>query len=69
MAAKIINLREFKKKKAKANKEAKAEQNRAKFGRTKGQKKKDHATTEKAKKGLDEKELDKPTNSPSSDDD
>ncbi len=35
----IVNLRQFRKSKARAERDAKAEQNRVKFGRTKAEKK------------------------------
>jgi hypothetical protein len=44
MPGDIVNLRQFRKSKARAEKDAKAEQNRAKFGRTKGQKQLDKAS-------------------------
>lgn len=37
----VVNLRRFRKKKAHAEKEAQAEQNRAKFGRTKAERQRD----------------------------
>ena len=56
--AEIINLRQAKKRRARAEKEAKAETNRARHGRTKGLRKKDEAEEAKAERDLDGKKLD-----------
>jgi hypothetical protein len=48
MPGDIVNLRQFRKSKARAEKDAKAEQNRAKFGRTKGQKQLDKAAARRS---------------------
>jgi hypothetical protein len=53
MSGDIVNLRQFRKSKARAEKDAKAEQNRAKFGRTKGQKQLDKAAEDAARRHLD----------------
>ena len=45
-----VNLNKFRKAKAKANKEQKAKENRAKFGRTKAEKQLDKARSEKLSK-------------------
>jgi hypothetical protein len=47
--AQIINLNKFRKAKQRAQAKAKAAENRAKFGRTKAQKKKDQDDTQAAK--------------------
>lgn len=54
MTADIVNLREFRKKQARAEKEKRAEQNRISFGRTKVEKKLTSTLNEKAKKSLDQ---------------
>ncbi|MEZ2127106.1 MULTISPECIES: DUF4169 family protein [unclassified Sinorhizobium] len=54
MTADIVNLREFRKKQARAEKEKLAEQNRISFGRTKVEKKLTRTLNEKAKKALDQ---------------
>ena len=51
--AEIVNLRQARKAKARAGKEAEAATNRAKFGRTKAQK-----VIEAAKKSIEDKRLD-----------
>ena len=53
MPSDVVNLRQFRKAKARAEKDAKAEQNRAKFGRTKAQKQLDKAAEEAARRHLD----------------
>jgi hypothetical protein len=50
MSAEIINLRQFKKKQARSEKEKQAEQNRISFGRTKAEKKLTKALNEKTEK-------------------
>ncbi|WP_337266958.1 DUF4169 family protein [Oryzifoliimicrobium ureilyticus] len=50
MCADIVNLRQFKKKQARSEKEKQAEQNRITFGRTKAQKSLSKALNEKATK-------------------
>ena len=49
----IVNLRQFRKSKARAERDAKAEQNRVKFGRTKAEKQLQKAEKEKARRQLD----------------
>jgi hypothetical protein len=56
--AEIINLRQAKKRRARDGKAAAAETNRARFGRTKGARKKTEAEEAKAKHDLDGKKLD-----------
>ncbi|MDQ0454839.1 DUF4169 family protein [Rhizobium paknamense] len=59
MAADIVNLRQFKKAKARAEKEKAAEQNRLTFGRTKAEKSLTRALNEKAEKSLDQSRLER----------
>lgn len=56
----VINLRQFRKTKARAEKEKSADQNRVTFGRTKAEKELTRARNEKAEKTLDQGKLDKP---------
>jgi hypothetical protein len=49
----IVNLRQFRKSKARAERDAKAEENRVKFGRTKAEKQLQKAEKEKARRQLD----------------
>lgn len=51
--ADIVNLNQARKAKAKADDKARASQNRAKFGRTKGEKALEEARAEKLKRELD----------------
>ena len=60
MSADIVNLRQFRKDKARLEKEKEAEQNRLTFGRTKAEKSLTKARNEKAEKSLDQGRLDKP---------
>ncbi|MDX1718379.1 MAG: DUF4169 family protein [Anderseniella sp.] len=53
MTNNILNLRQFRKSKARAEKDAKAGENRVKFGRTKAEKHLDKSTAEKARRDLD----------------
>ena len=53
MMAEIVNLRQVRKAKARADKESQAATNRAKFGRTKAEK-----AVESAKKSIADKRLD-----------
>ncbi|MBB6223519.1 hypothetical protein GGI64_005514 [Rhizobium leguminosarum] len=50
MSAEIVNLRQFRKKQARSEKEAQAEQNRISFGRTKAEKQLTRSLNEKADK-------------------
>ena len=63
MAADIVNLRQFRKQKARSEKEKSAEANRLQFGRTKAEKNLTRALNDKAEKTLDQGKLDKPDNS------
>ena len=60
MSGDVVNLRQFRKQKARSDKEAKAEQNRATFGRTKAEKTLTRALNEKAQKTLDQGRLERP---------
>lgn len=60
MAADIVNLRQFRKQKARSEKEKTAEQNRLTHGRTKAEKNLTRALNEKADKTLDQGRLEKP---------
>ncbi|RYC12135.1 DUF4169 family protein [Ciceribacter ferrooxidans] len=60
MAADVVNLRQFKKAKARAEKDKTAEQNRALFGRTRAEKDLTRAVREKAEKTLDQGKLERP---------
>ncbi|PWK72821.1 DUF4169 family protein [Aminobacter sp. AP02] len=51
--ADIVNLRQFKKQKARAERETRADQNRALHGRTKAEKQRDQVTAERAEKFVD----------------
>ncbi|TRB01321.1 MULTISPECIES: DUF4169 family protein [Rhizobium/Agrobacterium group] len=59
MAADIVNLRQFRKQKARSEKEKQAEQNRLSFGRNKTEKNLTSALNEKAEKALDQGRLEK----------
>ncbi|KAA3500909.1 MULTISPECIES: DUF4169 family protein [Rhizobium/Agrobacterium group] len=59
MAADIVNLRQFRKQKARNEKEKQAEQNRLSFGRSKTEKNLTSALNEKAEKALDQGRLEK----------
>ncbi len=60
MSGDVVNLRQFRKQKARSEKERQAEQNRISFGRTKAEKNLTRALNEKAEKTLDQGHLDKP---------
>jgi hypothetical protein len=51
----VSNLNQFRKSKARADKKARADENSAKFGRSKAQKALEKAQAEKAKRDLDGK--------------
>ncbi|TCL75031.1 DUF4169 family protein [Rhizobium sp. BK251] len=59
MSAEIVNLRQFRKKQARSEKERQAEQNRISFGRTKAEKKLTEALNEKAEKSHGQGRLEK----------
>ena len=58
VSAEIINLNQFRKTKAKAEKQATASENRRKHGRTKAEKKSDKKLKQDAGKALDGKKFD-----------
>jgi hypothetical protein len=55
----VVNLRQFRKTKARDEKEKRAEQNRLSHGRTKAEKSLTSALNEKAEKNLDQGRIDK----------
>jgi len=55
----VVNLRQFRKQKARSEKEKQADQNRLTFGRTKAEKNLTSALNEKASRVLDQGKLDK----------
>lgn len=59
MTGDIVNLRQFRKQKARSEKEKQAEQNRLTFGRTRAEKNLTSALNEKAERSLDQGKLDK----------
>ncbi|CAD0208929.1 DUF4169 family protein [Agrobacterium fabrum] len=59
MAADIVNLRQFRKQKARSEKEKQAEQNRLSHGRTKTEKNLTSALNDKAEKALDQGRLER----------
>ncbi|MDP9733689.1 MULTISPECIES: DUF4169 family protein [Agrobacterium] len=67
MAADIVNLRQFRKQKARSEKEKQAEQNRLSFGRTKAEKNLTSALNEKAEKALDQSRLENDAHGPRKD--
>lgn len=60
MSADVVNLRQFRKQKARSDKEKQADQNRITFGRTKAEKNLTSALNEKAEKTLDQGRIEKP---------
>ncbi|WP_331371587.1 DUF4169 family protein [Sinorhizobium chiapasense] len=67
MAGDVVNLRQFRKKQARTEKEKQAEQNRIAFGRTKTEKSLTRALNEKASKTLDQGRLETPATTRSAD--
>jgi hypothetical protein len=59
MSGDVVNLRQFKKAKARLEKEKAADQNRLTFGRTKAEKNLTTALNDKAKKSLDQSRLER----------
>jgi len=53
----VVNLNRFKKQKARAEDRKRADENRAKFGRTKGEKNREKSALEKRERELDGHEL------------
>lgn len=60
MSADVVNLRQFRKTKARTEKEKQADQNRLTFGRTKAEKTLTDALRHKAEKALDAGHIEKP---------
>lgn len=60
MSGDVVNLRQFRKQKARSDKERQAEQNRIAHGRTKAEKTLTRALNDKAEKLLDQGRIDKP---------
>lgn len=61
MSGDVVNLRQFKKAKARLDKEKAADQNRLTFGRTKAEKNLTSALNKKAEKTLDQSRLERPS--------
>jgi len=59
MSADIVNLRQFKKKQARSEKDRQAEQNRVSFGRTKAEKQLTKALNDKAEKSHSQGRIEK----------
>ena len=59
MTAEVVNLRQFKKKQARADKAKQAEQNRISFGRTKAEKQLTKALNEKAERSHQQGRMEK----------
>jgi len=59
MTGDVVNLRQFRKQKARSDKDKQAEQNRLSFGRTKSEKSLTAALNDKAKRQLDQGKLDR----------
>nr|WP_245206016.1 MULTISPECIES: DUF4169 family protein [unclassified Rhizobium] len=59
VSAEIVNLRQFKKKQARSDKEKQAEQNRISFGRTKQEKQLTKALNDKAERAHDQGRIEK----------
>ena len=64
MSGDVVNLRQFRKQKARSDKEKQAEQNRIAFGRTKAEKTLTRALNDKAQKSLDQGRLERPEEAP-----
>ncbi|MCM2454040.1 DUF4169 family protein [Rhizobium sp. CG4] len=60
MSADVVNLRPFRKQKARSEKEKQADQKRITFGRTKAEKNLTTALNDKAEKTLDQGRIEKP---------
>jgi len=60
MSGDVVNLRQFRKQKARSEKERRAEQNRIAFGRSKAEKSLTRALNEKADQTLDQGRLERP---------
>jgi Domain of unknown function (DUF4169) len=64
MPADLINLRQTRKARARAEKEAQAAENRAKFGRTKAERQRSDAITDLDRRRLDANKIDSPDDAP-----
>ena len=62
MSAEIVNLRQFRKKQARSEKDKQAEQNRISFGRTKAEKNLTKALNDKASKTHESGRIEPPRN-------
>lgn len=60
MSGDVVNLRQFRKQKARSDKERQADQNRIAHGRTKAEKTLTRVLNEKAEKALDQGRIEKP---------
>lgn len=60
MSGDVVNLRQFRRQKARSDKERQAEQNRIAHGRTKAEKSLTRALNDKAEKSLDQGRIEKP---------
>jgi predicted RNA-binding protein with PUA-like domain len=60
MSSQVVNLRQFRKQKARADKEKTAEQNRLSYGRTKAEKQATKARNDKAQKDHAQGRLERP---------
>ena len=60
MSGDVVNLRQFRKQKARGEKDKQAEQNRLTFGRTKTEKTLTRTLNEKAEKTLDQGRIERP---------
>ncbi len=60
MSGDVVNLRQFRKQKARSEKERQAEQNRLNFGRTKAEKTLTDALNDKARRTLDQGRIERP---------
>lgn len=60
MSGDVVNLRQFRKQKARSEKERQAEQNRLTFGRTKAEKTLTDALNDKARHTLDQGRIERP---------
>jgi len=67
MTGDVVNLRQFRKHKARSDKDRQAEQNRVAFGRTKAEKSLTRALNEKAEQHLDQSKREAPGSGDGSD--
>lgn len=64
MSGDVVNLRQVRKQKARSEKEKQAEQNRISFGRTKVEKTLTRTLNDKAQKGFEQGQLERPEDDP-----